>query len=158
RSSSPPAASADEHSSPAPDTKDDLGELVSAAAAGDGDAAATLIVHLGGSILRVVRKVMGRDHADVDDVAQDAVIGFLDALGKFRGECGVARLARRVALRTGRAAGRRTRQRSRWSEAQEPDLVGSGPEEPASPLATTLASRRRALVLQLLDELPDVFA
>jgi RNA polymerase sigma-70 factor (ECF subfamily) len=143
---------------------DDLTELVSAAAGGDPDAAATLIVHVGASMLRVVRKVLGRDHADVDDVAQDAVLAFLDALAGFRGECSVIHFAQRIALLTAFAARRQTSRRRRWWETQGQLGSSGGAAEAhaeaaaASPLALTLASRRRALVLRLLDELPEVVA
>jgi RNA polymerase sigma factor (sigma-70 family) len=148
-----------EQTSPKRESKpDDLGQLVAAVCGGDPDAAATLIAHLGGSILKVVRKVLGRHDADVDDVAQDAVIAFLDALTKFRGECSVARFAQRIALLTALDSRRRTHLRARWSETQDYDVAPVGDQDPDSPLATTVASRRRALVLRLLDELPDVIA
>jgi len=149
---------------------DGLRPLARAAAAGDGDAAATLIAHVGGSMLTVIRKMLGERSADVDDVAQDAVMALLGALGTFRGECSVVHFARRVALLTALAARRKTHVRQRWSDptgAPVEELAGDeqdgGPggaagSELASPLATALASRRRTLVRQLLDELPDVLA
>jgi RNA polymerase sigma-70 factor (ECF subfamily) len=137
---------------------DELLPLATAAAAGDPDAAGTLVLHLGGPMLRVVRKVLGRQHADVDDVAQDAVIAFLRALNSFRGECTVVHFASRVSLLTALAARRRMRLRTRWSETDGQPIESVADEEVRSPLATTLASRRRALVHQLLDELPDVIA
>jgi RNA polymerase sigma factor (sigma-70 family) len=137
---------------------DELLPLANAAVAGDPDAAATLVLHLGGPMLRVVRKVLGRGHPDVDDVAQDAVIAFLRALNSFRGECSVVHFACRVSLLTALAARRRLRLRTRWAETDGQPIETVPDEEMRSPLATALASRRRALVHQLLDDLPDVIA
>ena len=134
-------------------------ELPLARAAGDGDpeAGATLVGAVGGGMLRVVRKVLGRGHPDIDDVTQDAVIALLTSLMMFRAECSVEHFANRVALLTALAARRRVRSRARQVtvESESFDDVAS---EQASPLATTVAARRRALVRQLLDELPDVIA
>ncbi len=137
---------------------DELLPLATAAAAGDPDAAATLILHVGAPMLRVVRKVLGRDHSDVDDVAQDAVIAFLRALATFRGECTVVHFASRVSLLTALAARRRMRARNRWAEPDGQPIEDMADEELRSPLATTLAARRRDLVHHMLDELPDVIA
>lgn len=137
---------------------DDLLPLVSAAVAGQPDAAATLIHHLGGPMLRVVRKVLGRKHPDVDDVAQDAVIAFLRALTSFRGDCAVVHFATRISLLTALAARRRMRLRTRFSETEGEPIENFADEDRRSPLASTVASRRRELVRQLLDDLPDVIA
>ena len=113
-------------------------------------------------MLRIVRKVLGRGHSDVDDVTQDAVISLLTALLTFRGECSVEHFANRIALLTALAARRRARARARTVEAETDsfaDVAGDADAgEHASPLATAVAARRRMLVRQLLDELPDVIA
>jgi RNA polymerase sigma-70 factor (ECF subfamily) len=155
---SKPSASA-ELAAPAPSAParpDRLSPLAREAAAGDPDAAATLILQLGGPMLRVVRKVLGRRHPDVDDVTQDAVIALLQALGSFRGECSVERFAQRVALLTALAARRRMQVRQR--QAEEGGAIEDLPADDLSPLASTVAHRRRGLVRRLLDELPDVIA
>jgi RNA polymerase sigma-70 factor (ECF subfamily) len=138
---------------------DDLLAVARAAGRGDGDAAATLVAEVGGGMLRVVRKVLGHKHPDVEDVAQDAVLALLRALESFRGASTVEHFARRVALLTALHARRRARVRAREAEAQgNAELVEDLPGDELSPLATALASRRRALVRQLLDELPEVIA
>lgn len=140
---------------------DELAELARAAAGGDPDASSTLVMHLGGSMFTIVRRVLGRRNPDVDDVAQDAVIALLGALPKFRNQCGVAHFAHRIALLTALAALRRARVRSRWTDGGDEtpeDLEVQDVENLSSPLATTVTTRRRALVRQLLDELPDVIA
>jgi RNA polymerase sigma factor (sigma-70 family) len=133
------------------------------AATDDADAAATLVGALCGGMLRIVRKVLGRRHPDVDDVTQDAIIALLTALLTFRGECTVEHFANRIALLTALAARRRSRSRARKVEpgADTFDEIAAADVEVgehASPLATTVAARRRMLVRQLLDELPDVIA
>lgn len=140
---------------------DELAELARAAAGGDPDASSTLVMHLGGSMFTIVRRVLGRRNPDVDDVAQDAVIALLGALPKFRNECDVAHFAHRIALLTSLAALRRARVRSRWTDGGDEtpeDLEAQDVENVSSPLATTVTTRRRVLVRQLLDELPDVIA
>jgi len=132
------------------------------AANDDADAAATLVGALCGGMLRIARKVLGRGHPDVDDVTQDAVIALLTALLTFRGECSVEHFANRIALLTALAARRRARTRARTVEPETDSFADVAADvdtgEHASPLATTVAARRRLLVRQLLDELPDVIA
>ena len=135
--------------------RDDLAPLASAVAGGDPEAVRTFVTAVGGTVLSAVRMVLGPKHRDVDDVTQDALVGLLEALGRFRGECTVAHFAGRVAVLTAMAARRRQRTRDHWvvpAEA-EGDRVAAGPE--SSPLAQLEAQRRRAAVRQLLDELPE---
>ena len=145
---------------PLPARADELLPLARAAT-DDPDAAATLVGALSGGMLRIVRKVLGRRHPDVDDVTQDAVIALLTALMTFRGECSVEHFANRIALLTALAARRRARARARTVEPETEsfdDVAGDETGQHASPLAGTVAARRRLLVRQLLDELPDVIA
>jgi RNA polymerase sigma-70 factor (ECF subfamily) len=134
---------------------DDLLPLATATAKGDPEAAATLILHVAGPMLRVVRKVLGRQHPDIDDVAQDAVIALLRALTTFRGECSVVHFASRVSLLTALAARRQSRARLQRGESHG-GVIENVADELPSPLATTLTSRRRELVHLMLDDLPDV--
>lgn len=140
---------------------DELLKLAQAAGAGNPDAAATLIVHLGSNMLNAVRKVLGAHHPDVDDVTQDAVIALLGALSTFRGECSVAHFAQRIALLTALTARRRLRLQRRWwdPDGQSIEEVPQASEDGLFlPLAGTVARKRRELVRRLLDELPDVLA
>ena len=136
---------------------DVLLSVARAVARGDGDAAATLVSEVGGGMLRVVRKVMGHQHPDVDDVTQDAVLALLGALETFRGARQVEHFARRIALLTALGARRRARVRRRHAEA-EPSVVDEIADDDLSPLATTVAGRRRTFVRQLLDDLPEPIA
>lgn len=137
---------------------DELSGLARAAASGDPEAAATLVIQLGGSMLRVVRKVFGRAHPDVDDVTQDAVIAFLQALAGFRGDCSVERFAQRVALLTALSARRRLQVRHREGDGGGEPVEELPADDLSSPHATTVARRQRGLVRDLLDDLPDVIA
>lgn len=136
---------------------DELLGLAHAAARRDAQAAATLVTQLGGAILKTVRHVLGAAHPDVDDVAQEAVLAFLDALQSFRGECSTSSYAQRVALFTALAARRRRASRERLMHA-DPALTDSAISDEPSPLAHVEAERRRQLLRRALDALPDVIA
>ncbi|HEY2408930.1 MAG TPA: RNA polymerase sigma factor [Polyangiaceae bacterium] len=138
--------------------RDDLADLARVAASGDSEAARTLVQQLGGPMLTVVRKVLGRGHTDVDDVTQDAVIALLDALPSFRGESSVLHFANRVALLTALAARRKQGLRQRFSEANDDKLDDFADPDSSHPAGGALATRRRQLVRKLLDQLPDVVA
>jgi RNA polymerase sigma factor (sigma-70 family) len=144
---------------PGPRTRaDHLLPLAHAAADGDPEAAATLVAHVGRSMLAVVRRVLGRHNADVDDVTQDAVIALLGTLPTFRGECSVFHFAQRIALLTALTARRRANLRERWTSSSDalhdelPDNLSF--EDPD----TALCLRRRELVRDLLAGLPDVIS
>jgi hypothetical protein len=70
-------------------SNDELLPLARAAADGDSTAAATLIELVGGSMLTVVRRVLGDGHTDIEDVAQEAAITFR-ALGPIGRDGGPA--------------------------------------------------------------------
>jgi RNA polymerase sigma-70 factor (ECF subfamily) len=135
---------------------DELLEVAREAKNGSAIAIRTLILHIGPPMLMTVRKILGAGHPDLDDVAQDAVIAFLNALGTFRGESTVLTFAHRIALLTALAARRRnaTRQRYHHTAALERDYE----VEHKSPQSLLLAKRRREQLMALLDELPTATA
>lgn len=136
---------------------DELLGLARAAANHDATAASTLVLQVGGSILSTVRQVLGAQHPDTEDVAQEAVIAFLSALKHFRGECATQSYAQRVALFTALAARRQLVARHRLIDAdQSADFVPTS--EAHSPHAEALAADRRAMLTKVLDSLPDVIA
>jgi RNA polymerase sigma-70 factor (ECF subfamily) len=136
---------------------DELLSLAHAAGSGDPDAVHTLVVSVGGGMLKTVRKVLGPGHPDVEDVTQDAVLALLSSLQAFRGECTVAHFAHRVALLTALAARRRMRTRDRWTESDTaPESVAD--ERGSSPLTRAISSRRRTIVRDLFDELSEPMA
>jgi RNA polymerase sigma-70 factor (ECF subfamily) len=105
-------------------------------------------------VLHVVRKVLGTGHPDVEDVLQEALLGVLDALARFRGESSIAHFVRRVGLLTALNARRRHQIRQVlapevvWDESVA--TLGVEAEAPE----TVDAQRRRELFASLLDELP----
>jgi RNA polymerase sigma-70 factor (ECF subfamily) len=92
---------------------------------------------------------MGARHPDADDATQLTLIGFIQALPGFRGECDPAQFAARIAVRTAGAVRRRARARS---VSQDDSVDLDGMEAPPGEVA---AARRRALIRRLLDELPE---
>jgi RNA polymerase sigma factor (sigma-70 family) len=144
--------------SPPQGPRDELAALAGAFAEGNVGAARTLVSAVGGTVLSAVRMVLGPGHTDVEDVAQDSMIGFLEGLARFRGECSIVHFAGRVAVLTAMAARRRQRTRDRWVVADEDEsgLVAAGAD--SSPLARLEAARRRETVRRLLDELPETTA
>jgi RNA polymerase sigma-70 factor (ECF subfamily) len=136
---------------------DELLVLVRAAATRDPNAAGTLLTQVGGIVLSTVRQVLGPGHPDLEDVAQEASIAFLGSLDQFRGECSTRRYAQRVALFTALTSRRRLVAQARLVDPEAPlDTKPTGPE--ASPLAETVAAKRRETLRKVLDSLPDVIA
>ena len=87
--------------------RDPLHALVSKVIGGDRKAERTLLIAVGPAVLGVVKRVLGLQSLDIDDVCQEASLGLLAALPSFRAECTVLYFACRVALLTALAARRR---------------------------------------------------
>jgi RNA polymerase sigma-70 factor (ECF subfamily) len=130
----------------------DLTCLARAAAAGDDRATRALVVAIGPAVLRVVRRVLGAAHPDVEDVAQEAIIGLLRALGGYRGACGLVHYACRIAALVALQA-RRLRSPP-WLGAASIDPDEAEDARRPQPFAATAQTRRRAVVRALLDDLP----
>src|SRR5688500_17485903 len=122
---------------------DELTVLVQGAVAGDARSTRTLIMSVMPAVLRAVRGVLGKEHPDVEDAAQDAVLGFVRALPQFRFECSALHFACRVAVRTALNARRHGRVRGEGRT----EMLGN--DEPPSSLAlhgdASSAARRDAL-------------
>ena len=132
---------------------DDLDLLVRRCHAGDASAMRTLLVSLGPSMLQVIRRVLGARHPDVEDTLQEATMALLQALPSFRGACSLRHFGCRVAAFKAISA-RRRRRPGDEPAADEPDEVPADlPAEEQADLA--LSARRRALVRDLLVELPE---
>jgi len=136
---------------PAPDA---LATVARAAAEGDPRATRTFLLTVTPHLLRVVRRVLGANHPDVDDTAQESAFALMDALPRHRGECTVLHFACRVALLTAMNVRRREATRKRRSIRQDEldvELLESamhGPDE------EILARARAMVVRDLLDLLP----
>lgn len=139
-------------SCPPPHT-DALLQVAQGASSGNAEAIRTLLTEVGGSMLRTIRKILGREHPDVEDVAQDAFLALLASLSTFRAECSVGHFANRIALLTALTARRRLHTRQRYSDL-DGSVDGYADESGSSPLVNAMAHRRRQVVLDLLERLP----
>jgi RNA polymerase sigma-70 factor (ECF subfamily) len=143
------ATSQERASSTPPPSRDEGIALAKRAAAGDVRSTSLLLEAVAPAILRAVCAMMGRHHPDVDDAAQLALIGFIQALPRFRGECDPVHFAMRIAIRTAGA----TRRRSRSRQDHHDDQVDI--EDIQGPADGPYAVLRRRAVLRLVDQLPE---
>jgi RNA polymerase sigma-70 factor, ECF subfamily len=125
--------------------------LARAAARGDKEATAKLLRAIGPRLARVVRAVLGASHPDLDDAIQLSLIGFVQALPAFRGECDPSGYATTIAVRTAVA----TRKRSYLHRSRHEPTTEALVEHEPSPSDRADAQRRKELVRDLLMELPS---
>jgi len=133
---------------------DEWAELARAAGSGDPRAVRTFLVNAGPHVLRVVRRVLGHAHGDVEDLTQECAFAVIDALPSFRGECSVVHFVCRIAVLTAMNARRSLRAAKRAHEQQRDDAIENvaclhpGPEQNFSAQASA------ELVRELLATLP----
>jgi RNA polymerase sigma-70 factor (ECF subfamily) len=132
--------------------------LAAAFVQGDATAASALVRAVGGTVLGAVRVILGPTHIDLDDAVQDALIGFLEGVHRFRGECTVPHFAGRVAVLTAMATRRRQQSRERWILSDEDEERHVPAPADASPLVRLEAARHRAALRSAIDELPAPIA
>jgi RNA polymerase sigma factor (sigma-70 family) len=123
--------------------------LARAAAAGNGVATGRLLRMLTPRLGSVVRAILGAGHPDRDDALQLTLIGFVQALSAFRGECDPAGYAATIAVRTALATRKRARLRDARQEPGQPEAV-----EPKSPGQLAEAHRRQEILRNLLAAIP----
>jgi RNA polymerase sigma-70 factor (ECF subfamily) len=109
-------------------------------------------------VLRTVRRVLGRGHADTEDLVQEALLGTLEALPRFRGECSTTHFVRRVSLLTALNARRRHERRHQIAPMVDDAETDALPSPEISPVQQVEADRLREIFLTLLDELAPVQA
>lgn len=127
--------------------------LARSAALGDAQATTSLLKSIAPRVAAVVRVVLGRHDPEVDDVVQQSLIAFVQALPSFRGECQPPRFASRIAVRTAMASRRRSRtRRERRDDLVDIDALATGARNPS---AMALAARRTALLRELLYQIPE---
>jgi len=147
-------AAAGERDSRLPRAHDELGELAGRAALGEPKAVRTLLGAVLPPMLRVVRRVLGAQHPEVEDVTQDAASSLLEALPQFRGQSSVLHFACRIAVLSAMSTRRKraTLKRALLTDAEvEIDDVASSASLPDR----ELEQRRNAeAVRELLDTLP----
>jgi RNA polymerase sigma-70 factor (ECF subfamily) len=132
---------------------DDLAGLVRQVIAGDNKATRAFLAAVAVPMLSVVRRVLGSSHPEAEDVLQEAMLGLLDGLPRFRGESRAVHFANRVALFTAMAARRRWRTRTRFLE-DNADGAQSEIDPAISPLEAAIENRRRQTLRRVLDDLP----
>ncbi len=126
--------------------------LVDRAVRGDTAATGQLLKQLAPSMIRAARSLMGATHLDVDDVVQQSLIGLVQSLPAFRGECSIAHFASRIVTRTALAARRRGALRTeRHDDSIDPDMFAVD----ASQGEAYEAERRRQSVRALMEKLPE---
>lgn len=129
-----------------------LETLLDRASRGDTAATGQLLKQLAPGIIRAARSLLGSTHADLDDVVQQSLIGLVQALPGFRGECSLPHFASRIVTRTAMASRRRSTLRSERVDADvDPDAF---PVDPSQADAVE-AERRRGVVRGLLETLPE---
>jgi RNA polymerase sigma-70 factor (ECF subfamily) len=136
---------------------DRLTPAVLRAQAGDPAAIGEVVGALAPGVLRAVTALVGREHPDVEDVAQDVLLAVVAALPDFRGDSTLLHFAVRIAARKSVFVRRRTRSVLGWLESF---WRGEYPvrQAPSSAHEEMRSERRRALLRLLLSELPDAQA
>lgn len=134
-----------------------LTPLVLRAQAGDPGATAEVVAELAPGVLRALGALLGRDHPEVEDLAQDVLLAVVTALPEFRGESTLLHFAVRIAARKSVLVRRRRRSVLGWLTSF---WQGEFPlrQGPSSAHEEMRGDRQRALLRLLLSELPDAQA
>lgn len=127
--------------------------LAKEAAAGNVTATTKLLRVVAPRLAAMVRAILGSSHPDFDDAVQQTLIGFVQALPAFRGDCDPTGYGRIIAVRAAIAFRKRTRAEhaTRDDEAEADAIVGAEP----SPREQVAREKRKALLRELLAELPE---
>jgi RNA polymerase sigma factor (sigma-70 family) len=130
---------------------DQTRDLVLRAATGDQAATRQLLTLVAPAVLRSARLVLGAKSPDAEDVAQQALLAFVEALPTFRGDCHPAGFASRITVHLALSSRRRA---ARLRLAADEELAGATDQgHPPHDDAGTAAFRRRC-VRDLLARLP----
>jgi RNA polymerase sigma factor (sigma-70 family) len=133
---------------------DEWADLARAASRGDPRAVRTFLVNVGPYILRVVRRVLGNGHGDVEDLTQESAFAVIDALPSFRGECSALHFVCRIAVLTTMNARRRLRTAKRARELEPGDALDNVACLRPGPEQNFVARASAQLVRELLGTLP----
>lgn len=132
---------------------DALRMLAWASANGERRATERVVRLLAPKVLDVARAIVGPRHPDLDDLVQESLVAIVRALPAFEGRSSLPHYASRIAVRVC-IAGRRRSSARRFEE----ESVGAAVAVDTTgrrPFRTLLRERRRVLVRQLLDTLPE---
>jgi len=134
-----------------------LTPLVLRAQQGEPDAVNQVVSELAPGVLRALTALVGRQHPDIEDLAQEVLLAVLQALPDFRGDSTLLHFAVRIAARKSVLVRRRGRSVLGWLEvfwrAEQPLR-----QAPSSAHEQMRGERQRTLLRLLLSELPDAQA
>jgi RNA polymerase sigma-70 factor (ECF subfamily) len=121
---------------------------------GDPVAIGEVVAGLGPGVLRALTALLGREHPEIEDLAQDVLLAVIAALPDFRGDSTLLHFAVRIAARKSVLVRRRTRSVLGWLESL---WRGEHPLRQAASSAheEMRGDRQRAMLRSLLSELPD---
>lgn len=146
-------ASGAPHVKPQP-RHDELAELAQAAARGEVQAIRTFLVLVLPHVFKVVRRVLGTGHLEVEDTVQESASNIMAALPRFRGEASVLHFVCRVATLTAMNVRRRRVAHKRALLFDDESSVEALPSGRHLPDAELEARRSAEAVRELLDTLP----
>lgn len=139
-------------------TKTTDAELVERVQRGDKRAFDILVVKYQSKILSIISRFIS-DHAEINDVAQDAFIKAYRALPNFRGESAFYTWLYRIAINTAKnyltAKGRRPPASDIDSQDAESYGVGVALRENASPERLMMRDQLKQVIFDTIGELPD---
>lgn len=128
-------------------------ELAARAAAGDLAATQELLAYVWPTLTRVAGGVLGANHPDLDDAVQQSMIALVRALPAFRGECHPAGYASRITLRVALRVRKSHKRDANRREALH--QLGQSDEHAPAVTEAALGTRRRELLRELLEDLPE---
>ena len=139
-------------------TKTTDAELVKRVQRGDKRAFDILVVKYQSKILSIISRFIS-DHAEINDVAQDAFIKAYRALPNFRGESAFYTWLYRIAINTAKnyltAKGRRPPASDIDSQDAESYGVGVALRENASPERLMMRDQLKQVIFDTIGELPE---
>jgi RNA polymerase sigma-70 factor (ECF subfamily) len=136
-----------------PSQEEKARELATRAAGGDLAATQEFLAYVWPTLSRVAAGVLGARHPELDDAVQQSMIALVRALPAFRGECHPAGYASRITLRVALRVRRNVKRDSNRREALE--LLSPGDEHASSVNDGATSARRRELLRELLEDLPE---
>lgn len=128
-------------------------DLATRAASGDLAATQAFLAYVWPTLSRIAAGVLGASHPDLDDAVQQSMIALVRALPAFRGECHPAGYASRITLRVALRVRRNVKRDATRREAFE--QLSPVQEHFLSLNDDAVASRRRELLRELLEDLPE---
>jgi len=136
---------------------DELHALVELVRRGDRAALRTFLRILVPDLLRVVRRVLGSAHPDLEDTTYEAAYAVVDSLTHLRGDGTVRYFARRVAVLTAMNVRRRdaAQKRLRERDDADPDTLAAGV---SSPEEDALSASLLPIIRELVGDLPEPLA